>query len=351
MPYTQRQINRLIGNADSRVLPKSAPLTLSQRVSESEVRRRIYAWEDDTVEIIWKLHKQAVNDIVAASAYLTDERGASGVMWKSLIAGHIDERLRRLYREIAALVSQRSLTAYYAGYLGRAWSLDVSTIESVRVRYNVPLRDEAQAAIADDWLKRTGEDMATKYAIIAGTYSLKARGQLNTTLTQDESPAEGMIRIRRLLLGQPQKRGGAFYEAQVTARFAIIAAGNLGAVRLYSENIATQEAVSPIGTGYLVLTAGDGRVCPVCLEASREIWQIDVPTGLLKGPVPPLHPGCRCAPFFVVLPSDLMPADMPPDTTWQEWLVLAGLDGLLDDFMGEGLQSSQIGDEVTYADF
>lgn len=359
MPYSQKQIDRLIGDGDSRVIPRNAPLTLAQRVSESEVRRRIYSYEDAAAREVLKRFKQAWADIRDTSNRLADYGSIMGKLkpgdaasfeWKRRLAFFTDERLRKLLSDCANLTVNRLNTAYHAGYFGRAWSIDVSTKPDVHVSYSQQSQQRIDSDFTRSWYKRTGESFFGSFELIATKYSQKSRQALNTALVNGETVPEANARLKALLGVQTLKE--AFWFTQSNTRTAILSAANLGALALYQENVKVTEAVGGIGIGAVFISAGDGRVCSICRQYAGRIFRIDSLLGATIAAMiePPVHFGCRCGMVFVVAPEDLLPDDMPPGMTWQEWLVLSGLDYLLGDFMDDGLQSTQVGDEVTYAD-
>lgn len=356
MPYTQRQLDAIIGDGATRVIPRNAPLTLSQRVSESEVRRRVYSYEDAAAKETLTLFLKAWGEIrdhsnaIAEYGNITklSPGSAASAEWKKRLAFYISDCLETLLNDVAYMVINRVPTAYNAGYYGRAWSIDVSTKLDVMVQTQRHDTRSITDAFGADWRKRTQEPFYESFMMIATKYKQKARQALNTAIINGESVTDANRRIMTLM-GLNYETPGvrslkqAYFEAQSLVRYAIMSASNLGATRLYQENARFEEAVGGIGTGYIVLTAGDGHVCSICLEASREIWSIDVHG--LKGPSPPLHPNCRCSPVFVILSRDLIPEDMPPDLTLIEWLRRAGFDHLLSDFMNMSVEK-----QVTYAD-
>lgn len=58
------------------------------------------------------------------------------------------------------------------------------------------------------------------------------------------------------------------------------------------------------------LTAGDGRVCPVCGPLDWLTWEED------DGPQPPQHPNCRCVRAYAFTEWRSRPV-----TTWEErWI-------------------------------
>ncbi len=358
MPYTTHQINRLIGDGDSRVIPKAAPLTLSQRVSESEVRRRVYSYEDKAALDTLNLFRQAWADIRNASTSLADSLGITGKLnpglpastsWKRQLALYTDERWRKLLSDSANLTAGRIETAWHAGYLGRAWSAVVSTKADVDVRYSIKPRDVIWNTFGSHWIKRTGETFYDSYMLIAGKYSQKSRQSLNTALINGETVPQANRRLKDLLGIATLKE--AFWFTQSNTRTAILSASQLGAIRLYAENARVQEATGA-AIGAIFLTAGDGRVCNRCRQYAGRIFRVDSLLGATVASMiePPIHENCRCSFAMIIAPDWLLPDDVPPGMTWQEWLLLTGLDALLADFMDMGLESTQVGDEASYAD-
>lgn len=350
MPYTAQQIRRIVGRQGSRVIPKGAIPQLAQRVSESEVRRRLYSFEDRAAADLFALFEKAYADIRTASATLADELGISGALemdsagmrWKTQLASYQDARLRGLMMDAAKLTAERGQTAFAAGYLGRAWSADVSTRPEVQVRYRLPMPERIRDLLATDWEKREGETLMGSFNLAAQEVTAKTRRVLNTALIDGETPAQAVMKVGDALGVRDGK--AAYWRAQNLVRSGVMAAGNLGAVVLYRENARGEnprEEIAGLGLAAIFVTAGDGRVCPICRGFAGRIWRLDtladaVLTALTM-PVPPIHYGCRCGHVYVILPTLMLPDDMPPGLTWLEWLALEGLTGVLDNFMGEGV--------------
>jgi SPP1 gp7 family putative phage head morphogenesis protein len=130
--------------------------------------------------------------------------------------------------------------------------------------------DDAYAALdradfpPDAWIQR----------IIAG--NANDVGHILADMTAEGAPYSDMVDAVRGLTGAGDVRAISAFIDQ-----AMSAALNQGAVDLY-----TSEGVQQ----YEVLTAGDSRVCPSCMQI-----EADNPYPVGQSPLVPSHPMCRCA--------------------------------------------------------
>ena len=360
MAISRKQIERVLAN---NIIPADAHLTLAQAYAEAYLRRKLYAWEDGAVIDMDKLFKAAWRQIVTANAVLSERLGVSnklvsgmsGMQWRDGLYNAIVDASRYLLRDVSQLAMDRAITAYYAGQLGRAWGLHVSTIESApKPRLSLVSTLTAQQRIRDEWQIRMGEAWDVSFAQPFLKFESAARNALTSALISDgETPTDGLRRIKALMGIDSLLK--LYYQAQLNVRTAVMVSSNLGSLALYLDNRVVQEAVSGIGAVIVFVTMADGRVCPECRPYAGRMWRVDTIDGLIGAgltlPYPPLHGGCRCSHVMLPLPEWLLPPDVPPGMTWADYLILEGFEGILDVFINRrALDSSQVGEEI-YSDY
>lgn len=356
MPFTQKQINRIL--ADNILPATDHPLTLSQRVTEAYIRRKLYAWEDGAVIDLDRAFDATYAALREFVARLSEGMGihgklkldAKGQRWRASVLNQINTLIGQLFGAVLKASMDKAVTAYDAGYYGRAWAISQSTTQ--KPSKSLLMRDLIRERVKEEWAARYADDFSDSLRTPFQSFLTKARGQLTIALQQEETPAAALLRIKTLMgVGMSLK---LFYEVQLLERTLIMTASNLGALALYRENVAMKEAVGGVGAMALYLTAGDGRVCHQCAPYNGRMFRIDTLTGIIGAalflPMPPQHYGCRCTTVLIPLPEILLPPDVPPGMTLAEWLAFEGI-GALDEFMDRrALDSSQVGEEV-YSDY
>lgn len=353
MPFSRNQIRRIL--ADN-ILPDDTPLTLSQQVTEAYLRRLLYRWEDRAVKAMDKLFRAAWQDIISTSAVIADRANigatlttANGLRWRDAVYAELQRRLGQLARDVSALALERAVYAYHGGYLGKAWALYTTTIDSAPKPTPKPISAyETERRIMAEWEARFGDEWAAAFYVPFLQFEMRARSALTAAVTTDgKTTADGLARVKELM--GVTTLGGLYAAAQANVRTAIMMAGNLGGLALALEHQPVREAVAGIGAIAVWVTAGDGKVCPDCRPYAGRVWRLDTIAGLigasLTKPTPPLHHNCRCTEVVLALPEWLLPPDVPPGLTMSEWLTLFGLDALLDPFMsGSTMDTSRIGE-------
>lgn len=356
MPFSSTQINRIL--ADNILPATDHPLTLSQRVTEAYIRRKLYAWEDGAVIDLDRAFKATYAQLRAYSARMSEGMGVHGTLkldaqgqrWRSAMLNNLNTLIGQLFGGTLQDSMDKAVVAYQAGYYGRAWAISQSTTQ--RPSKSLLMRDLIRERVKEEWAARYADDFSDSLRTPFQGFLTKARGQLTIALQQEETPAAALLRIKTLMgVGTLLK---LFYEVQLLERTLIMAAANLGALALYRENLPMKEAVGGVGAIALYLTAGDRRVCYQCQPYNGRMFRIDTLTGIIGAglflPMPPQHMGCRCTVLLIPLPEFMLPPDMPPGLTLGEWLLFEGI-GVLDEFMDRReLDSSQVGEEV-YSDY
>ncbi len=350
MPYTRRQIRRILDEDGLPVIALGRSDNLALRVTESYLRRKLYAWEDRAVGQQWDLFNAALTDIRSAAALMAEqlqiekfERTRFTLQWKREVMNVARTLLQRVMNATAFEGYRRSLTAYYVGYYGGAWQLEMLTGE----RASVPAPDNQQlhadvllgrlqeAVLPDQTLyDLVGADFRQRHQDELAEMLVKINRALDTGLNNGEGFTTIFRRVRTAMGVQTDRRQGFtknFHAVQSITRTAIMTSSNQGNLRVYEQNA---DVVSHVEW----LASRDNRVCPICQSLDGTRW----PLGDRAAKVPPgdSHPNCRCTIIPVV---DLnIPNDQPPPLTWQEWLQSMGLYFLFDDFITGQLASTQV---------
>lgn len=349
MPYSKSQIHKILYHGGKPVIAQSSKLPLSVRVSESLIRRNLYALEDQTVLNQAATYEQAYRDFRNQANDIADHYGvrkldnspaAHTVLDHLTTAGK--QIVERLHRQIPDIAYQSSVNAYQLAYYGRAWVLHSMTNARVNapplvnvdrriahLRVTEALSDEALKAL----LGRKPFDSAFEVDIDRLLPDIRA--SLNRSMSEGLGMDEAMRNLRSVIGVPTDRRSGYkanFYRLTTTTRSYIIEASNSASMAVYQAN-------SDILGGYQWILASDAcEVCRGITDDGQKVW----PLG--DGPMPMVdsHPQCRCA-VAPVVAQDILdsgdyspPAyDAPPDSTFQDWLIGIGMGYLLKQWFGD----------------
>jgi SPP1 gp7 family putative phage head morphogenesis protein len=353
MPFSKRQINRILDEQGRPVIALGRSDHLTLRVSESYLRRKLYAWEDravsqqwDTFDTAFKHVREFASNEAAARNLTTPGRDRATLHWKAAVKQYAAFRLKQAMDKTAREGFAAALTAWYAGYYGNAWALDMLTPEAVRVNVPAPRDYDAHEQVLMPRLQEQVLSDRALYDLLGADF----RAQHETEL------AEMLVRINRVLdngvnTGQSQsvifkavreamgiqtdRRSGFtknFHKVQTITRTAVMQAANDGNMAVYQQNADLVGEVE-------FLSSNDGRVCVLCAGLDGTRW----PLGDLGVRIPPgdTHPNCRCT-LVPILNTDTVPADTAPRLTMGEWLTVFGAGYFLSDFLGVQLGSTQV---------
>lgn len=365
MPFSNAQARRILHvNGEPFIDPARVP-HLGLRLTESYLRRKLYSWEDRAVTDQWRTFDAAYTDIrnygirTAENAQLdTLERTYAAVQWKRDVMTYARQRLAQATRHTAESAFKYALTAWYANYYGKAWQLDVSTKPDVLVNVptpsfiqahrNVLLPDLQEAAQPDGGLyEAMGEEWRQRYADELAEMLVKVQRGMDRSTNEGHTITQAMRGLRDSIgLAATMDAGftANFYRMQTLTRTAIMDGAQDGAEALWTANSAEPEQRrNRTGEALLLslvtwVTARDERVCVTCRG-------LDGQTNSLLNPLrrrPPAHPNCRCQEVPSVAAIFLMPDDYLPQDTFGEWLAGFGVGMMLDDFLGVGLESTQV---------
>lgn len=330
MPYTRRQIERIM-RAD--LIPEGR-MPYAGRVAESYLKRALFGLEDRAVREQFKAYRDAAKDIQNRAAELA--QGGVDAAFKRDMMGYTRMRVNALYAEIARIAGQWTVQAYYAGYLGRLWALDMLTNDraplirqgpdlALGMRRALLVEQGGEVVPWDDLLwELLGREWRATYALEQADLLVRLQRALNTGVRQGEGVQDIMRRVRDTLGVETDRRMGYranFYRVQTITRTYVMSASNIGAADVYRAN-------ADVLTGSEHLTARDERVCAVCAGLDGTFYPLSVGWGDL--PPNNTHPNCRCTVIPVIKDdylSDL--AGEPPRQTFDEWAAVNGLVALL----------------------
>lgn len=364
MPFTRKQINRIL-DADlisARQVPHNG-----LRLTESYLRRKLYSWEDRAVRQQWTVFDRAARHIRDYALRMADTLNLdtlaptlAALQWKQAVQTFADQQITSAVQFTAVDAFRASLTAWYAGYYGKAWQLDVSTRSDVQV--DVPTPDQFAAhrgVLLPDFREAVdvnaslydslGSEWRQAYETERDDMRLRLRRALNRGISDQTSVLVAMQFMRESMgLGETPDDGfkQSFYRMQTLTRTAIMDGAQDGGEALWRANSATGRRGGRVDNTVVVLllsqtrwiTARDERVCAICRGLDGQISSFLNPFRQR----PPAHANCRCGEVPIIAEILLNPYDDWPTSTLPEWLAGFGGGLILDDFLGVGLESTQL---------
>lgn len=155
MAVSKRHVNHVLdANGYQFVDPVEAP-NLTLRYTETFLRRRLFAVEDESIIGIYQMYRQAFNDIRGRALIEADNLGIRkldtdtiSVQWRRLVSDYMTIRLRELALQVARYAYDRVVLAYLASYYGKYWMLDSMTVDDV-VRIPRISAEDASRAVMD----------------------------------------------------------------------------------------------------------------------------------------------------------------------------------------------------------
>lgn len=365
MTLTKRHIDKVLNVKGYAFVDPAESPNLRQRYTESYIRRRLFALEDETVVHMYSLYKSAYYDVVTYANRQADEMGirvlennAPGVEWRRAVNRYAENRLRRLGDDVARLSYEKVVLGYLASYYGKLWMLDSITVQDVVNMRRISADDASLAVMQKQLMEDVGNQIIYDnlgvewrelYANEMSDAILKIRRRLTTGMGNGETIKQLMngvakelgVNIDRRRTGIPDVRAN-FNRVQSITRSYFIDSNNRAALGVYGAN-------DDIVWGVEWITANDGRVCPQC----KDIRDNDSPWSLydinMKHPVSDTHPLCRCSLIPVLHESrdnieiEVYADDVPPDTSFNSWLIALGLGSLLGDFIGNKIETDRVG--------
>jgi SPP1 gp7 family putative phage head morphogenesis protein len=346
MPFQQTQLRRIL---DPDLIPQKRMPHTAMRIAESYLKRRTFVWEDSGVLALQNLYREAYTNLRLFATVASDNANLSKLgqdkssqYFRDQFVGYATERLHRLTNDAAAEGLRRATMAWYAGYYGRLWLLDVSTRADVRIPVSPPNIDtmarqtlqRLKEDVYDDLIRDLmGREWRAQYADEIDDLILRIKRGISSGMTSGEGIPDIMRRVRTEMGVSTDRRSGYranFNRVQAITRTVVNQSSNSGAVEAYRRNI-------DVLSGYEWLTARDERVCPQCRGYDGRVERM---TSSFR---PPAHPNCRCTVVPVIRDDLLIDTTEPPRLTFAEWATEQGIALLLSDFLqARRLESERI---------
>lgn len=349
MPYSKRQLAKIL-NADGQpVISPDARMGLAARVTESFIRRRLFHIEDETVVDQFAALKRAYGDIRTRALDLAQRQridtlgvNAEGILWRRDLDRYIATRLGVLADELAGHTLRKAGESYVYSYFGRAWSLDMATKRDVHIKAPIPSNWQATRGAVQPALEAFRPDLAAyelfglewqqQYTDTLNDGARRIRNQLSTSLLQGVSVLGALNAIGDVLGVQDGAKGAAGRLGTLT-RSNIQGAAVSGTDALYKAN---QDIV--LGVRFVALPGACPRICAP-LDGTQ--WALGDPD--IVYPVSGTHPNCRCGHLPLTASDVEIASDTPPEWTWSEWLRNNGIDWLfVDEFTGSAIDSERV---------
>ncbi len=355
MPLTRQQINRLLDT--ELIRPEDMP-HLVGRAAESAIKRGVFAVEDRAVRELAGLYRTLRQDLRNDGHTLADNLGIrrlemnrAGQAWRQGMGEWVSLRVSALVTPVAALALRHATTAWYGGYFGRAWMLDVMTTAAFKPTVRRPdprevarylaglvgIREDEYTDVIHDLL---GQEWRQLFANELGELEIKIKSAIWNGMSAGEGIPDIMTRVEDVL-GSYQKAGytANFNRVQAITRTVVNQASNNGAIQVFRDH-------PQVVTQYEWLTAKDERVCPTCRALNGTRYDL---SDFYR---PPAHPNCRCTIIPVVDTAMLAPGDGAYSIpTLNEWATGLGLAWWLTDFFGGTKEDSERWGDDAYTDF
>ena len=369
MPFTKAQARRILNVKGEPFIDPDRLPHLGMRLTETYLRRKLYALEDRIVTEQWRTFDAAHADIRAYGLRAADSvrldtlgRDYASLHWQQQVMGYARQRLQTATTLTSQSAFKASLTAWYANYYGKAWQLDVNTRPDVRVNVPTPSQWEAHRGVllpdvreavqpSDTLYAQMGDEWRQRYLDELAEMLVKVRRGLDRSAGEGHTVTQSLRRMRDSIgLADTMQTGftANFYRMQTLTRTAMMDGAEDGAEALWFANSNPEKerkgsrVDDVIGTILLSqvrwVTANDERVCIVCRGFDGQISSL-FDWGRNR---PPAHANCRCNEIPVIIEALLIDPDRYPDQTFDEWLSGVGGGLILDDFMTAGLTSTQI---------
>src|SRR3990167_8055373 len=367
LPFTKAQARRILNVKGEPFIDPDRLPHLGMRLTETYLRRKLYALEDRIVTEQWRTFDAAHADIRAYGLRAADSvrldtlgRDYASLHWQQQVMGYARQRLQTATTLTSQSAFKASLTAWYANYYGKAWQLDVNTRPEVRVNVPTPSQIAAHRAILMPDVREAVEPNRSLFDLMGGEWQqrftdelaemlVKVRRGLDRSTNEQQSITQALRGVRDSIgLAATLDDGftAHFYRMQTLTRTAIMDGAQDGAEALWLANSDPEKrdrrGNDAIGVILLSLTrwvtAHDERVCVICRGLDGQVSSL-FDFGRNR---PPAHANCRCQEIPVIIEALLMPDDVLPYDTFPDWLAGFGAGLILDDFLGVGLESRVI---------
>lgn len=320
------------------------------REAELYLKRRLLYLEGAAVarlhghyRALYRALNEAARDLAAGFGIRAVKPDAAGNGWRRAFLEQAERLIRARVDPIAADALRSAATAYYAGYWGRVWLLDMATRADHPIAIVPPPADAlarqvlqplVREDVYDDLIRSLlGREWRQQFSTELDQLILDIRRAIGTGLLDGEGIDDIMRRVRDAMgittdrrLGPLNSARRAGYRAnfnrvQAIVRTTVNRVSNDGAISAY-------RAHPDVLSGYEWLTARDERVCPQCAGLNGKVYKLADRTR------PPAHINCRCTIIPVVRQALLDPNfDAPPREPLPGWARRHGMEAVLADFL------------------
>lgn len=313
------------------------------RETELTLKRRLFRLEDAAVKAQADAYTGFYRMLRETAANEAERRGLTaiapdprGLAWRDAVLAQARAQAGPLMLAVATAAMRAGVSAYYLGFYGKLWQLDVATRKDVRIPKEPPARDAVLKQIATPQLKEDvyddliqqllGKEWRELYAADMEQLTAEIRRALGAGMNEGEGMAAIMRRVRGAIGVQTDRRKGFranFNRVQAITRTVVQTAANNGAVEVYRRN-------SDVLSGYTWITANDERRCADCAAMDGKNFKLD---DTMR---PPLHPQCRCGVVPLIAEDWKTREDERPRETFNAWVNSTGVARLFGDMLGVG---------------
>lgn len=372
MTVSKRAQNRVLNvKGYAFVDPKEVP-NLTQRFTESYIRRRLFALEDDIVLRQYRVYQSVYREMSSEALRLAGIYGVSKldntrevIAYRRALSDYMTARLQSLAGELAQIAYEGVVLGHLVAYYGKAWMLD--SLVDIDLRIPRLSADAASRAVMDHQILEDvgskliydllGAEWRETYAneidrVILDIRQVMRRGMgEGQTIPQLMNKVAGVlgVDIDRRHTGVADVRAN-FNRVQAITRSYFIDSNNRAALGLY-------QSMPSIVQFVRFITANDNRVCPTCLGYGGQEWELMSPA--IVHPVTDTHPLCRCSLIPIVyesanaggtlsidgIPAQLLPDDAAPPSLFGDWLMGLGLNWLWNQLGPDDIDSPRVYDD------
>lgn len=326
MPYTRRQLDRILNVGDTPLLAAKHRLPLAARVCETYIRRRIFAAEDRAAIEQFRL-LQEFNRELRGKALDTAQRyrlsilatNAETILWRRECDQYFNARIPSIREQFARQALSRAASVYLLSYYGRAWLLSSTSRKpihlppplSIQVTGDV-LQPQMEAFSPSEAVYDTlGVEWRQQFDDPLQDAARRMRGQTQLAIQNGESVLETLNRYATVLGTNGDGSTGTAGRLGTLVRSKVQSAATSGTSAIAEQN-------QDVAMGIMFLTSHDDRVCRICAPLDGRRWPLGDPD--IVYPPDETHIGCRCGHLVITADMSEWPEDDPPDFTWAEWL-------------------------------
>ena len=349
MGFTPAQLRSIMSSRGQAYIAPNR-IAYSGRVVETYLRKKLYRLEDRAALAEFALVKAAYRDIreyglSTANGLSTLTNDYYSLAWRRRLKEYSKQRLWQLSDVIAYNAYKWATLAYTASFYGRQWQLDSllphqDGIQRQRLTPAVTGQSVLQPALEalrvdNETYTASGQEWRESYALPVNQSILKIQRALSNPQEQSILDALGTISLAMGISSKPNvKTTGLYAATSLQTRTSVMRASNHAAAAAYQLNPTLIPAL-------VWVTSHDSKVCPICQRKEGTIYPLEGLAGLFIFELPPdgSHWGCRCMTLPTLIPS-LEPSELPPELTFEEWLILFGTADELTEFFADDLLES-----------